>query len=106
MPPPARTPATPPFASFVAGTGLVEASSGNIAIGSPVSGIATEIAVRVGDHVAGGDVLFRVDDRDLQAELVTARARVAAAQAALEAPQHRLDYAQALARSAPSTLSV
>jgi hypothetical protein len=31
----------PPFAAYVSGAGIIEASSGNIAIGTPVSGIVT-----------------------------------------------------------------
>ncbi|HHH37022.1 MAG TPA: secretion protein HlyD, partial [Epsilonproteobacteria bacterium] len=41
----------PPFSSYVAGTGMVEASSTNISVGTPVSGIITKLAVNVGDHV-------------------------------------------------------
>jgi len=95
---PAVEPASAPYAAFVAGAGLVEASTGNIAIGSPVSGIATDIPVQVGDHVKAHDVLFCIDDRDLQARLLTARARVKAAEAALRQPRHRLDYAEHLVR--------
>ena len=35
-------PAKPPFSSYVAGAGIIEASSENIAVGSPVGGIVTE----------------------------------------------------------------
>jgi HlyD family secretion protein len=102
---PAVTPAAPPFASFAAGAGLIEASTGNISIGSPAAGIATEIYVRVGDFVDTGQVLFRIDDRDLQAQLVTARASAKAAHAALELPRHRLDYSEDLRRRDPSAVS-
>lgn len=102
---PMLEPAAAPYASFVAGTGLVEASTGNIAIGSPVSGVTTEIAVAVGDDVRVGDVLFRIDDRDLQAQLLTATARVKAAAAALLQPRHRLEYGQDLRRSYPEGIT-
>jgi len=95
-PGPTLEPAGAPYAAFVAGAGLVEASTGNIAIGSPVSGIATDIEVQVGDRVKAHDVLFRIDDRDLQAQLLTATARVTAAEAALRQPHHRLDYTEHL----------
>ena len=86
----------PPFSSYIAGTGIVEASTGNIAIGTPVSGVVTEIYVKVGDHVKAGDPLFKIDDSDLQAQLVTAHAKVKEAEASLQQPKHRLEYAEKL----------
>ncbi len=102
---PTVEPAGALYAAFVAGAGLVEASTGNIAIGSPVSGITTDIEVQVGDRVSADDVLFRIDDRDLQAELLTATARVKAAEAALLQPRHRLTYAEQLVRRDPGAVS-
>jgi multidrug efflux pump subunit AcrA (membrane-fusion protein) len=46
--------ATAPFISYVEGTGITEASTGNIAIGTPVSGIITKIDVSWGEQVAAG----------------------------------------------------
>lgn len=81
---PAVQPPTPPFASYVAGAGIIEASGGNIAVGTPVPGIVTEIYVKWGDHVKAGDRLFRIDDRDLQARLLPALARIKESEARLE----------------------
>jgi multidrug efflux pump subunit AcrA (membrane-fusion protein) len=67
--PPVTQPAQAPFASFVAGAGILEASTENIAIGTPVSGVVTDIFVAVGQAVTAGDPLFKLDDRNLQAEL-------------------------------------
>jgi HlyD family secretion protein len=67
--PPVALPSQAPFASFVAGAGIVEASTENIAIGTPVSGVVTEIFVTVGRAVTAGDPLFKLDDRNLRAEL-------------------------------------
>lgn len=72
-----------PFASNVAGAGLVEASTGNIAIGTPVSGIVTAIYVNWNEEVIAGKPLFKIDDRDLQGQLLPAVARVKVAQANL-----------------------
>jgi multidrug resistance efflux pump len=63
--PPGRT----PFTRTVAGTGLVEAQTQNIAVGSPVSGLVVEVPVQVGQKVKAGAVLFRLDDRAAKAEL-------------------------------------
>jgi HlyD family secretion protein len=102
---PTLEPASAPFASFVAGAGLVEASTGNIAIGSPVAGIATEIYVRVGDRISADDALFKIDDRDLRAQLITAVARVKSAEASILQPQHRLDYLESLVDRDPEAVS-
>jgi RND family efflux transporter MFP subunit len=73
-----------PYESYIAGAGLVESSTENIAIGTPVSGIVTEINVKIGDHVETGDPLFKIDDHTLQAELLPAMAKIAEAQANLD----------------------
>jgi HlyD family secretion protein len=65
-----------PFQSQVAGTGVVEAGTGNIAVGTPVSGIVAAVAVRWGDRIEAGATLFRLDDRELQAQLPLAAAHV------------------------------
>lgn len=95
----------PPYSEFVAGAGIVEAATGNIAIGSPAAGIVTEIYVKVGDHVDAGKPLFKIDDRDLQAQLITANARVTEAAAALQLPRHRLENARDLVKRDPKAIS-
>lgn len=82
--PPVIQPPTAPFASFVAGSGLVEASSQNIAVGTPVPGVVTTVEVRVGQDVKKGDPLFRIDDRELRAEVEVRRAALAVAEQQLQ----------------------
>lgn len=81
----ATQPSAPPpssvFAECVAGVGLVEASSENIAIGSHLSGIVAEVLVHVGQTVRKGDPLFRIDDRALLAERDLRRAALEVADA-------------------------
>jgi len=96
----------PPFESYVAGAGIVEATTGNISIGTPVSGIVMEIYVKVGDHVKAGDPLFKIDDRDLRAQLLTANAKVKEAVAALQKPKHRLERAEQFKKLDPNAISV
>jgi multidrug resistance efflux pump len=76
-----RTETTPPQLPLVAdyrykvgAVGLVEASSENISISTAVSGLVVKVYVKAGDHVSAGQYLFSLDDRDLQAELVTRNA--------------------------------
>jgi HlyD family secretion protein len=79
----AAEPAPAPFENTIAGAGIVEARSQNIAIGTPVSGIVTEVLVQVGSRVKTGDPLFRIDDRDRRAELLVRQAALESAQADL-----------------------
>src|SRR3972149_1509032 len=67
-------PPSPPFVSSVAGTGIVEANTENIAIGTLVPGVVSEIYVSVGGKIKSGDMLFRLDDRDLKAQLAVRQA--------------------------------
>src|SRR4029453_15421739 len=83
-PPPTNPPPGAAYARTVAGVGLVEASSENIAISTPVSGLCTQVYVKVGDRVRTGQKLFSLDDRDLQAELTVRRRSLGVAQAQLE----------------------
>lgn len=67
----------------VAGAGLVEPSSEIIEIGTAVSGIVTDVAVRAGDYVTKGQVLFSVDARAVRARIIEARAAIVQARAAI-----------------------
>ena len=93
---PVAQPARAPFESFVAGSGIIEASTENIAVGTPVSGIVMEIYVKWGDHVRAGDPLFKIDDRDLQANLLVAEANVKEAEANLAQAKHQLGRAESV----------
>lgn len=61
-------PAEAAFLSKIAGAGLVEPSSENIAIGSNIPGIVTRVDVRAGSSVRKGEPLFTLDDRASLAE--------------------------------------
>lgn len=82
--PPVIAPPSAPFPAFVAGSGLIECSSENIAIGSPVNELVTLVAAKVGASVKAGDVLFELDTRQLGAELAQRQAAVQVAQRQLE----------------------
>ncbi len=79
--PPVADPARAPYGTTIAGAGIVEARSRNIAIGTPLAGIVAEVSVQVGDVVKLGAPLFRIDDRELRAHLEVEHAAQAAAQA-------------------------
>ena len=80
---PVAQPSNSPFPAFIAGAGIVEAKSQNIAIGTPLGGIVLQVLVKVGDKVAAGTPLFRLDDRETLAELGVRKANLARARAAV-----------------------
>lgn len=70
---PLTEPAEAPFRNFVAGAGIIESSTENIAIATPLSGVVLEVSVKVGVAVKSGQPLFRLDDRSLKADLEVRR---------------------------------
>jgi HlyD family secretion protein len=83
---PTEPPAPPPetsTAQTVAGVGLVEPGTENIALSCAVSGLVTSLYVKAGDRVRSGQKLFSVDDRDLAADLAVKRAALENAKAQL-----------------------
>lgn len=96
-------PAAGPFKSYIAGAGIVEAQSQNIAIGTPLPGIVKTVNVKVGDQVKKNTPLFYIDDRDAlstlaikTADLVKAKAEVAVAKANLSDAKSLNDLAEAV----------
>lgn len=81
--PAANEPPKPAFATFIAGAGLVESASENIAIGTPVPGIVTSVPLIIGQQVAAGAPLVQLDDRPQRARLAEATAQLAKARAQL-----------------------
>ena len=87
-------PAPPPvseYADRVAAVGLVEASSENVSIGTPLAGVVARVFVTAGQPVRAGDPLFELDLRQLQADLEVRRRALAAAAARVAVSSARLD---------------
>jgi HlyD family secretion protein len=93
---PAVQSATAPYNSYIFGPGIVEASTENIAIGTPVSGIVTAVYVKWGERVRNGDPLFKIDSSDLQAQLPPALAKVKEAGANLAKIKNRLRVGESM----------
>ena len=91
-------PAKAPFSSYIFGPGIVEASTENISVGTPVSGIVTDVYVTWGEQVKKGAPLFKVDTRDLDAQLGPARAKI-------KEVEGQLDSAAANANQARQTMA-
>jgi multidrug resistance efflux pump len=80
---PVADPSKPPFEAYIAGAGITESMDRNVAIGAPLARLVLEVNVGVGDEVEAGAPLFRLDDRDLRADLAVRKAALEAAQAKL-----------------------
>lgn len=84
--PPQEPPVAPsrsPYNGTLAGAGIVEPQSENIAVGAHVAGVVTEVSVKVGQRVAQGEPLFQIDSRQQEAELATRVAQLDASRAEL-----------------------
>jgi len=94
IPPPPVTPPEKPFTKTIAGTGLLEALSENVAIGVPMPGLVSQVFVKVSAKVKAGDILLTIDDRELRAPLITQQANVAVSRAALQVKTANLTKVQ------------
>jgi HlyD family secretion protein len=92
-PPPGSAMALPsesPYGHTVAGAGIIEASTENIAVGTAVPGLVMEVFVKVGDKVKKSAPLFRLDDRDLRAELEVRKATAKSSEARVQTESESL----------------
>jgi multidrug efflux pump subunit AcrA (membrane-fusion protein) len=89
-------PASSPFKEFIAGAGIIEAQSQNIAIGTPLPRIVNRVAVKVGDTVKAGSPLFYLDERDTRAELAIKEADLAKALASINEAKATLTDTESL----------
>ena len=88
---PPSPPPSSPYEHTVAAVGLIEASTENIAIGTPLSDVVTEVFVTVGQAVKSGDPLFQLDDRQRQADLTARQAELRVAETQVEVDKALLD---------------
>ncbi|MGF1634158.1 MAG: HlyD family secretion protein [Phycisphaerae bacterium] len=72
-----------PFDNYVAGAGLVEARTRNVAVAATLPGVVTDVYVAVGEAVAAGAPLFRVDSRSAEAQVAVRQAALVAAESEL-----------------------
>ncbi len=72
-----------PFDLRIAGIGTVLPSADVVSVGTAIAGVVLEVAVTEGQQVKMGDLLFRIDGRQTQADLAVANARVVVAQGKL-----------------------
>ena len=101
---PVSEPPQAPFSTFVAGAGIVETSTENIAIGTQLPGIVARIWVEIGSLVKKGDPLFTIDDRAQHATVEVKKAAVAYATAQLADARNEFTIAEGL--HAKATISI
>jgi HlyD family secretion protein len=80
---PTAPPAVTPFTTCVAGSGIAEPRTENISVGALVGGVVAEVAIKHNQHVEAGQLLFRIDDRQLKCTLAVRQAALASARAEL-----------------------
>jgi HlyD family secretion protein len=106
-PPPSAPPVSEapwsPYPTFVAGSGLVEASTENISLGTHVAGIVAKIYVQVGSDVKAGDPLCTIDDRATRADIDTRRAAVQVAETQLGEARYNLALVEPLVAKGVAT---
>jgi len=66
---PVAEPPRPPYENKISGSGIVEASTRNISVGTPGSGVVAKVFVLVGQRVKVADPLFSLDDRKERAAM-------------------------------------
>jgi multidrug efflux pump subunit AcrA (membrane-fusion protein) len=98
---PPSPPAVSDFTDTVAAVGLIEASTENIWIGTPLAGVVARVLVTAGQSVKAGDRLFELDTRQLRAELTVrqqavdvARARTRVTEARTADCERQLEFAE------------
>lgn len=101
---PPSPPPTSDYARSVAAVGLVETSTENIAVGTPLADVVTQVPAVIGQTVKRGDILFQLDDRHLraqraarQADLRVAQAQVSVDAALLHDARQQLRFAESVA---------
>jgi len=77
-------PGRSPYGKQMAGAGILEPETENIAVGSHVPGVVAKVYVKVGQKVKPGERLFQLDDRQLRAELAVRNALLGSARSSLD----------------------
>ena len=90
--PPSPPPASP-YSHTVAAVGLIETSTENIAVGTPIADVVSEVLVTVNQTVKAGDPLFKLDNRHLRAELAMRQADLRVAESQIKVNAAMLDDA-------------
>lgn len=80
-----------PYNNFIAATGVVEAESKNIYVGSLTSGIVKKVYVQSGESIKKGALLFEIDDAQKRVQIPVLKAQIAHSKARLKSAKHQLE---------------
>jgi len=80
-----------PYNNFIAATGVVEATSKNIYVGSLMRGIVKKVYVQSGDSIQKGELLFEIDDAQKRVRIPVLQAQIVNAQSKLKSAKHQLE---------------
>jgi multidrug efflux pump subunit AcrA (membrane-fusion protein) len=93
---PVSAAAQSPYENPVADSGIIEANTVNIAIGTQLPGIVSKLYVQIGTEVKAGDPLFTIDDRAQRVLVALKAAAVQVADAQLTHAKYELDLGERL----------
>lgn len=91
-------------AGYIGSAGLVEPPGEQVAIGAPVSGLVTRVAVVAGQTVKAGDILFEIDRRTAEAQLALRRTELQVAEKKLAQTEARIPSLTAAVTAAKATV--
>ena len=94
-----------PYKSFIAGTGIVEAGSKNITVGSQVAGVVKKVYVQNGEKVHKGELLFSIDDSKIRVNLPVLEAEVQTALAKEQSTKHQLEIIKKMKKVSASMVT-
>ena len=80
-----------PYKNFISATGVVEAQSKNISIGSQVNGVVKKVFIQSGDSIKKGELLFEIDDAQKRVQIPVLKAEIKNSQARLKSAKHQLE---------------
>jgi len=90
-----------PYHSFIAGTGVIEANSQNIYVGSLVQGVIKKVMVQSGDKIKKGDLLFEIDDSREKVQIPVLKAEIKVSQTQVNSSRHQLKILKNFKRVSP-----
>ncbi|SFV55722.1 ABC-type export system, membrane fusion protein [hydrothermal vent metagenome] len=90
-----------PYHSFIAGTGVIETRSKNIYVGSLVQGVVKKVAVKSGDTIKKGDLLFEIDDRAKKVQIPLQEEQIKVAQSKFDSAKHQLKLIENFKKVSP-----
>jgi HlyD family secretion protein len=100
--PPVEVPPTSTYSATIAGIGLIEPKSELISVATEMGGVIREVYVKVGQSVKQGQPLFSLDQRDIDAQIITLKAAVNAAKANADNLSSQYDSTKSLPEGAIS----